>query len=72
MSEKIDAVRLTFYTAPLTCIVLLPFYWSLEHKKYAEYQQSHTAGYAGRKFFILLEMLKSLVLNIFGVPHDPT
>jgi hypothetical protein len=26
MSEKIDVLRLTFYTAPVSCFILIPFY----------------------------------------------
>lgn len=26
MSEKIDVLRLTFYTAPISCFILIPFY----------------------------------------------
>ena len=47
MSDKVDALRLTFYTAPLTCIVLLPFYLSLEDKKYRDYQAVSSSGYIG-------------------------
>ena len=47
MSDKVDALRLTFYTAPLTCIVLLPFYLSLEDKKYRDYQTVSSSGYIG-------------------------
>lgn len=26
LSEKLDVVRLTFYTAPVSCLALLPFF----------------------------------------------
>ena len=26
LSERVDALRLTFYTAPVSCLILLPFY----------------------------------------------
>ena len=26
LSERLDALRLTFYTAPVSCLILLPFY----------------------------------------------
>ena len=29
-SEKLDVVRLTFYTAPVSLACLLPFYWLYE------------------------------------------
>lgn len=47
MSEKLDVLRLTFYTAPLTCIVLLPFYFSMEDKGFREYQAVSSSGYIG-------------------------
>jgi hypothetical protein len=48
MSEKLDVLRLTFYTAPLTTIVLLPFYYSLEHEKYEQYQATSSNAYIGK------------------------
>lgn len=30
MSEKVDALRLTFYTAPSSCAVLAPFFYARE------------------------------------------
>lgn len=30
LSEKLDVWRLTFYTAPVAALMLLPFYWRLE------------------------------------------
>ena len=47
MTEKLDVLRLTFYTAPTTVIVILPFYLILEHRRLEEYiEMSSTAGYA--------------------------
>lgn len=37
MTEKLDVLRLTFYSAPVTTFVLLPFYLKLEAPRYAQY-----------------------------------
>jgi hypothetical protein len=47
MSEKLDVLRLTFYTAPLTCIVLLPFYFNLEAADFRAYDTTSSNGYIG-------------------------
>ena len=47
MSEKVDVLRLTFYTAPLTCFMLLPFYLHNEAHDFAVYQSSHSMSYVG-------------------------
>lgn len=36
MSEKLDVLRMTFYTAPVTIFVLLPFYFRMEAAAYQE------------------------------------
>ena len=30
LSEKLDVLRLTFYTSPISCMFLLPFYYLRE------------------------------------------
>ena len=30
LSEKLDVLRLTFYTSPISCLCLLPFYYLRE------------------------------------------
>ena len=30
LSEKLDVLRLTFYTSPISCLCLLPFYYFKE------------------------------------------
>lgn len=30
LSEKLDVLRLTFYTSPISCLCLLPFYYFRE------------------------------------------
>ena len=47
LSEKLDVLRLTFYTAPVTCIVLLPFYLNLEAAKFTLYESVSSNGYIG-------------------------
>lgn len=37
LAEKLDVVRLTFYTAPVSCMCLMPFYWTFEKRKFAVY-----------------------------------
>ncbi|GAX79732.1 hypothetical protein CEUSTIGMA_g7173.t1 [Chlamydomonas eustigma] len=69
MSEKLDVLRLTFYTAPLTTIVLIPFYYSLEHEKYEQYQANSSNGYIGLLFLgcvnaLLYNIIHSLVIKI--------
>lgn len=51
LSEKLDVLRLTFYTAPLTLCVLVPFFNKLEAPGYYQYAASGTAGgaYIGEK-----------------------
>ena len=49
MSEKVDVLRLTFYTAPLTCFMLLPFYLHNEAHDFAVYQSSHSMSYVGEE-----------------------
>ena len=47
LSEKLDVLRLTFYTAPVTCIVLLPFYLNLEAENFTVYESVSSNGYIG-------------------------
>lgn len=47
MSEKLDVLRLTFYTAPITCVLLVPFFLTMEMAQYAEYRATHSTGYMG-------------------------
>jgi hypothetical protein len=43
-------LRLTFYTAPMTVIMLLPFYWALESEGYSKYKSEHSAPvYLGKQ-----------------------
>jgi hypothetical protein len=37
LTEKLDVLRLTFYTAPLSAMVLLPFFNKLEADSFYKY-----------------------------------
>lgn len=41
MNEKIDALRLTWYTAPVSCICLLPLFMWAEAAPMEAYLQTH-------------------------------
>ncbi len=43
LTEKLDVLRLTFYTAPLTLFVLVPFYKQLEAPAFANYSTQGSA-----------------------------
>lgn len=61
LSERVDVLRLTFYTAPITIIMLLPFYYSFESKAFSEYQAKHSMNYLG---LLLLGCINALVYNL--------
>ncbi|PNW85405.1 hypothetical protein CHLRE_03g184850v5 [Chlamydomonas reinhardtii] len=63
LSEKLDVLRLTFYTAPLTLCVLVPFFNKLEAPGYYQYAASGTAGGA-YIVVILLGCLNALLYNL--------
>ncbi len=44
MSEKVDVLRLTFYTAPVVVIALLPFYMGMESQQLAAYMADSATG----------------------------
>uniref|UniRef100_A0A7R9VU54 Sugar phosphate transporter domain-containing protein n=1 Tax=Chlamydomonas euryale TaxID=1486919 RepID=A0A7R9VU54_9CHLO len=64
MTEKLDALRLTFYTAPLACVLLLPFYFGMEHHALTQYQATHSTGYIS---LVLLGCINALVYNLVHV-----
>lgn len=41
MSEKVDALRLTWYTAPVSCVFLLPLFFMAEAGAMETYLQTH-------------------------------
>jgi hypothetical protein len=46
MSERIDVLRLTFYTAPTVVVLLLPFWHRLERRQLAVYMAEAPSTYA--------------------------
>lgn len=42
LSEKLDVLQLTFYTAPVSCAMLLPFYLIREVQELLTYIPLHT------------------------------
>lgn len=60
LTEKLDVLRLTFYTAPLTLFVLVPFYKQLEAPAFASYSTQGSA-YLG---VILLGCVNALLYNL--------
>lgn len=48
MSEKVDVLRLTWYTSPVVALVLLPFYMHMESEGVAAYRgAADSAAYIG-------------------------
>ncbi|PNH12388.1 putative sugar phosphate/phosphate translocator [Tetrabaena socialis] len=60
LTEKLDVLRLTFYTAPLTLCVLVPFFNKLEAASFKTYSLEGSA-YMG---VILLGCLNALAYNL--------
>ncbi|CAL8467409.1 g6947 [Coccomyxa elongata] len=44
LSERMDCLRLTFYTAPVSCVCLVPFYLFKESERLSEYAAEHRDG----------------------------
>ncbi|KAK9816692.1 hypothetical protein WJX72_003780 [[Myrmecia] bisecta] len=61
MSEKLDVLRLTFYTAPVSCVALLPFYAWREAAKFAQYRLGRSGAISG---IILLGSMNALAYNV--------
>lgn len=62
LSEKVDVLRLTFYTAPITCLAILPFYAAMESTLLAEYQRQHPVSEYG--LILLLGCANALAYNM--------
>ncbi|EFJ52147.1 hypothetical protein VOLCADRAFT_116181 [Volvox carteri f. nagariensis] len=60
LTEKLDVLRLTFYTAPLSAFVLLPFFNKLEAEAFYKYWHQGL-GFIG---IILLGCLNALLYNL--------
>jgi drug/metabolite transporter (DMT)-like permease len=61
MSEKVDALRLTFYTAPAACLLLAPFHLRLEAKALRAYGGQAQGSYVG---LLLLTCVCALAYNV--------
>jgi drug/metabolite transporter (DMT)-like permease len=47
LTEKMDVVRLSFYTAPLSCFVVSPFYMQMESDRFQAYFKEHSNSFVG-------------------------
>ncbi|KAL0040726.1 hypothetical protein WJX79_003172 [Trebouxia sp. C0005] len=64
MSEKVDVLRLTFYTAPVSCAVLLPLFLIRESQRFAVYWVDHSTG------VLLVLVCSSIVALSYNVIHS--
>ncbi|KAL0043848.1 hypothetical protein WJX82_006835 [Trebouxia sp. C0006] len=64
MSEKMDVLRLTFYTAPVSCAVLLPLFLAREGQHFAVYWMDHSTG------VLLVLLCSSVVALSYNVIHS--
>eukprot|EP00199_Chlamydomonas_sp_CCMP681_P006797 CAMPEP_0119117696 /NCGR_PEP_ID=MMETSP1180-20130426/52983_1 /TAXON_ID=3052 ORGANISM="Chlamydomonas cf sp, Strain CCMP681" /NCGR_SAMPLE_ID=MMETSP1180 /ASSEMBLY_ACC=CAM_ASM_000741 /LENGTH=294 /DNA_ID=CAMNT_0007106981 /DNA_START=115 /DNA_END=996 /DNA_ORIENTATION=- len=64
MSEKLDVWRLTFYTAPVAVLLLLPFFYLLEAKGLREYQQDESQQTLGYMWLVLLGCVNAVAYNV--------
>lgn len=62
LSEKLDALRLTFYTGPISALTLLPFYARLESGRFAEYAEANVGSHYGA--IVLLTCIVALSYNV--------
>lgn len=61
LSEKLDVVKLTFYTAPVSLLCLLPFTLIYEKHKFAAYYRNHTQGVWG---IMVVTSINALAYNM--------
>ncbi|PRW61386.1 Drug Metabolite transporter superfamily [Chlorella sorokiniana] len=61
LSEKLDVVRLTFYTAPVSLACLAPFFLIYERERFLEYLPSHSQGVAG---IMLVSSINAVMYNL--------
>jgi hypothetical protein len=47
LSEKVDVMRMTFYTSPVSCFVIFPFYLKMEAPNFHKYYSTHAPSYLG-------------------------
>lgn len=62
LAEKVDVLRLTFYTSPVSCIMLLPFYSQLERGRFGQYASEHADKHYGS--VVLLTCVVALCYNL--------
>lgn len=61
LSEKVDVLRLVWYTSPVALCLLLPFHWRLEADRYAAYTAKNGSMYVG---VLLLGCVNALAYNL--------
>lgn len=61
LSEKLDVVRLTFYTAPVSLVCLAPFFWAYERESFYDYLPAHMNGVA---LIILVSSINAVCYNM--------
>lgn len=61
LSDRMDALRLAFYTAPVSCLMLLPFFVRLESEPLALYRSQAQASYVG---LVALSCVIALAYNM--------
>ncbi|PRW60834.1 Drug Metabolite transporter superfamily [Chlorella sorokiniana] len=61
LSEKLDVVRLTFYTAPVSLACLAPFFWAYERDRFWAYLPAHSNGVA---FIIAVSSINAVLYNM--------
>ncbi|PSC71928.1 Drug Metabolite transporter superfamily [Micractinium conductrix] len=68
LSEKLDVVRLTFYTAPVSLAYLLPLTLVYERKAFLRYLPVH---YSGAVFIIALTSINAVCYNLVSSLQCP-
>ncbi|DBA98259.1 hypothetical protein WJX77_011419 [Trebouxia sp. C0004] len=63
LSEKMDVLRLAFYTAPVSCAVLLPLFIARESATFREYAMENSAG------VVLVLLCSSAIALLYNVVH---
>ncbi|KAL3130623.1 hypothetical protein ABBQ38_008017 [Trebouxia sp. C0009 RCD-2024] len=64
MSEKVDVLRLTFYTAPVSCAVLLPLFLVRERQRFQIYYTQNSTA------VLLVLLCSSIVALSYNVIHS--
>lgn len=66
LSEKLDVLRLAFYTAPVSCLALFPFCYFHESAQFLRYSQGQSMVVTG---IILVGIIPAVQCG--PLPHDP-